>query len=367
MRLIGVSGLAGSGKDAVASILVSERQFCRVALADPLKRACADWFGWSHEQLWGPSHLRNTPDTSYPRPLRFQYPEKPLDAVWFPIGGGGRTLIDECDLALVSSKSWCLKRRTDTHRTEYVRETTSSLKLHQLILRNEDPSLVIDHVNCDGLDNRRSNLRICSQSQNHANEQKRRRGSSLFKGVSYDSSRKKWSAKIAINYKTINLGRFDDEAAAALAYDRAALEYYGEFARKNSDIYLTPRHALQTLGTEWARSLHADIWVRQALKARDWLQGRGHNYTPQDGCCYSDSPTSFAGVVIPDTRYPNELAAIRAAGGVVWRVVRPGAGLSGEAGAHASETSVRDEDCDLVIVNDGSLDDLKRKVLEVCR
>lgn len=66
--LVGISGLAGSGKDQTATYLIEDHGFCRVSLADPLKRICRDVFAFTDEQLWGPSQFRNAPDTRYPRP-----------------------------------------------------------------------------------------------------------------------------------------------------------------------------------------------------------------------------------------------------------------------------------------------------------
>lgn len=63
--LIGMCGLAGSGKDTCADHLVSRHRFTKIALADPLKRAAAMWFGWSQHTLWGPSSARNQPDERY--------------------------------------------------------------------------------------------------------------------------------------------------------------------------------------------------------------------------------------------------------------------------------------------------------------
>lgn len=65
MRLIGVSGPAGSGKDTFADFLAGDHRWVKIALADPIKRAAADWFDWDHERLWGPSTKRNEPDPRY--------------------------------------------------------------------------------------------------------------------------------------------------------------------------------------------------------------------------------------------------------------------------------------------------------------
>lgn len=68
--LLGVSGFAGSGKDAAANFLVEDFSFCRVALADPLKRIARDVYDFTDDQLWGPSQSRNAPDRRYPRPCK---------------------------------------------------------------------------------------------------------------------------------------------------------------------------------------------------------------------------------------------------------------------------------------------------------
>jgi hypothetical protein len=67
MLIIGISGLAGSGKDTCADILVEDHGFVKVSFADPLKRICRDVFDFSDEQLWGSSELRNAPDERFPR------------------------------------------------------------------------------------------------------------------------------------------------------------------------------------------------------------------------------------------------------------------------------------------------------------
>src|SRR6266404_2066963 len=65
--LVGLSGLAGSGKDTAADHLVAKHNFVKVSLADPLKRMCRDAFDFTDDQLWGPSEKRNAPDERYRR------------------------------------------------------------------------------------------------------------------------------------------------------------------------------------------------------------------------------------------------------------------------------------------------------------
>jgi hypothetical protein len=92
----------------------------------------------------------------------------------------------------------------------------------------------VDHVNGDGLDNRRSNLRVCTHAENARNQSSRTRMStSRFRGVVWAKDRRKWRAMIGDNGRTVHLGNFTDEIEAAQAYDRAAREMYGAFARLN--------------------------------------------------------------------------------------------------------------------------------------
>lgn len=164
MRLIGLTGAAGSGKSTAAAVLTARCGYASIPLADPMKQALMLWFGWSEDRVNGPSYMRNEPDV-----------------VW------------------------------------------------------------------DGL---------------------------------------------------------------------------------------TARRALQALGTEFGRAMHPDVWVRLALRTAAY--------------CAAD-------VVIPDVRFDNEALAIRAAGGKIVRITRPGVGLTGAAGAHASEAGIADALVDLELPNAGAL------------
>jgi hypothetical protein len=105
-------------------------------------------------------------------------------------------------------------------------------KMHRLILGIADPKLDVDHRDGDGLNNCRSNLRVATRQQNGSNQRKRA-NSNTYKGVCFDKSRNRWLAGIKVNYKRINLGRFESEIEAAQMYDVAAKELHGEFARLN--------------------------------------------------------------------------------------------------------------------------------------
>lgn len=218
--IISISGPAGSGKDTCADALVKSGDWVKVALADPLKRICYDVFGFTPEQLWGPSEMRNAPDTRYPR---------------------------------------------------YTPEA--------------------------------------------------------------------WEA-----------AREQDELP-------------------HGPQFLSARYALQQLGTEFGRNCYPDIWIEYALRVANSLAVKGgYNYTQRRGLSHDWYPGDdnwHSSVVIPDARFRNELEAIRAAGGKLIRIKRPGAGLEGSAGQHVSETEqqgIPDAFFDHVLQNDSDVPTLQSRM-----
>ena len=102
--------------------------------------------------------------------------------------------------------------------------------MHRVILSLEQGDSAVDHKNGDGLDNRKTNLRLATPSQNNMNKLGRRGSTSKYKGVSLcGGGSKKWRARI----KHDSLGRFENEVEAALAYDEKAQQIFGEFAKLN--------------------------------------------------------------------------------------------------------------------------------------
>jgi hypothetical protein len=95
--------------------------------------------------------------------------------------------------------------------------------------------MLVDHRNCNRADNRKRNLRLCKDAQNVRNRRKSRNKTSQYKGVSRKALRanKPWEATITVDGTAIHLGRFVHEHEAAVAYNAAATQYFGEFARLN--------------------------------------------------------------------------------------------------------------------------------------
>lgn len=108
--------------------------------------------------------------------------------------------------------------------------------LHRIIT-NAKKGETVDHKNGNSLDNTRSNLRICTQAENCRNQKRKITNTSGYKGVSifkaYAKYNKQFVAEITVNYKRISLGYFGTPEEAALAYNKAALEHHGEFAKLN--------------------------------------------------------------------------------------------------------------------------------------
>lgn len=144
-------------------------------------------------------------------------------------------LVDKNDYELVKEYSWQAHKRNNTWYA-VSGSPYSLVYMHRLILGlKTGDEREADHKNSNGLDNRRSNIRIATRSQNSANKPKRDGDySSTHKGVYFAKDRNKWRASITVDYKTIRLGSFDTEIEAAQAYDTAAKEHFGEFAQSNT-------------------------------------------------------------------------------------------------------------------------------------
>ncbi len=134
---------------------------------------------------------------------------------------------------IAKSKNTCYATRNITLIDQKNLGLPMSIRMHRDImgvaLQNEK---IIDHINHNGLDNQRSNLRICSLAENQANRQKIKQGHSIYKGVTKNRN-SGWMVKIQANGIPKYVGVFTDEEEAALAYNEAAIKLFGEFANLN--------------------------------------------------------------------------------------------------------------------------------------
>ena len=142
-------------------------------------------------------------------------------------------IVDAEDYEWLNQYKWYASRNEngDYYAKRMERGTRRQIIMHRVITE-APPGLLVDHRNHNGLDNRRSNLRICTKAENVRN-QLPRGGTSRYKGVSWSKSNKKYAATIRCNKQRFHLGWFDDEIAAAKAYDEKARELFGEFAYLN--------------------------------------------------------------------------------------------------------------------------------------
>lgn len=146
-----------------------------------------------------------------------------------PLTRGLVATIDDEDFPLVSQHNWYAHRAKNGR--WYARSNKKPMIfMHRLIL-NASSSVQVDHVDNDGLNNRRSNLRTATQSQNNANIGPKRLRKT--KGTYLDKRCGSWRAEITVNSCHYYLGSYKTESEAAIAYDRAARKYFGEYARLN--------------------------------------------------------------------------------------------------------------------------------------
>lgn len=150
-------------------------------------------------------------------------------------------LVDEKDFDKLNKFKWYAAKMGDlyyAYRTKRVGKRSEnkkfSIAMHREVL-NVKKGLYVDHINGNTLDNRRSNLRHCSNQQNSFNHkgQKRQRKYSKYKGVKKNTKCNTWSARITVSGKAIYLGSFKTENEAAIAYNNAALEHFGNFCYLN--------------------------------------------------------------------------------------------------------------------------------------
>lgn len=148
-------------------------------------------------------------------------------------------LIDQGDHDRVSRHKWCAAVHSAHYWYAWTKIDGKMVSMHRFVLKLGRKRSWVDHVNGNGLDNRRANLRLCTPSQNQHNKSARRvKKSCRYKGVSrYAQARgKMWRASLMCKGHAFHLGSFGTPKEAALAYDSAARRLFGSFARTNFPV-----------------------------------------------------------------------------------------------------------------------------------
>ncbi|WP_346866645.1 MULTISPECIES: HNH endonuclease [unclassified Clostridium] len=148
---------------------------------------------------------------------------------------GKTVLVSDEDFQNISQFKWAYSASTGyaVRKGRKILQEPRTVHMHRFIM-GASSKVQIDHINGNKLDNRRLNLRIASIQKNAFNRKKPKViCTSKYKGVLKRKNSNRWEARIKFNNKSIHLGRFINEVDAAKAYNRAALYYFGEFARCN--------------------------------------------------------------------------------------------------------------------------------------
>lgn len=140
-------------------------------------------------------------------------------------------LVDDEDYEWLSKYRWHVYKHCHTYYARRIKDGKPFF-MHREILGLTDPKIMTDHEDHNGLNNQRGNLRIADSSQNNSNRRSLT-GTSKYKGVCWNEKRKKWRSYICVNKVRSDLGCYETEEEAAMAYDRKALELHGEFACLN--------------------------------------------------------------------------------------------------------------------------------------
>ncbi len=156
------------------------------------------------------------------------------DVAYVPLTKGYEAIIDAADVYLVGKQNWhaAVNART-VYALTNIRKPNgkwTTMKMHRLIAATPE-NLDTDHIDGNGLNNRRSNLRHATTAENMRNTGAQRSNTSGFKGVYWNKSCGKWQSSIAVNGKRHHLGLHDTAEMAFFVYGKAATDLHGEFSR----------------------------------------------------------------------------------------------------------------------------------------
>lgn len=152
---------------------------------------------------------------------------------------GKWAIVDDEDFDRLSEFRWQATRGLTTwyaKRSYYIKGSSPAkwgIELMHRVVIDAKPGMLVDHINHNGLDNRKENLRACSTSQNQGNRRKSKSNKSGYKGVAWHPLVNKWEVRIRKDRRQVTIGYFTNKKAAARAYDEAATRLFGEYALLN--------------------------------------------------------------------------------------------------------------------------------------
>jgi hypothetical protein len=154
-----------------------------------------------------------------------------------PLTHGYIALVDDEDYERLNAHKWWASARAGdvvyAQRWGRINGESTTIKMHRDIM-GFPAGLDVDHIDHDGLNNQRNNLRCATRTENLANKRcTRTTGSSAFKGVYWEKYKQRWRVEITKDGVRHRVGRFKDEIGAAIAYNTAAIHLYGNFAHLN--------------------------------------------------------------------------------------------------------------------------------------
>lgn len=147
---------------------------------------------------------------------------------------GKYTIVDKNDFNFLNQWKWRLHSANYAYRNDKRKsgKPRIGILMHRLILK-APKNKQVDHINGNGLDNRRKNIRLCTSTENHINSRKSSNNTSGYKGVTYDKRKKKWAAYTSRDRKYLFLGYFKNKKDAAKAYNKKVKELFNNFANLN--------------------------------------------------------------------------------------------------------------------------------------
>lgn len=161
-----------------------------------------------------------------------------FEPIEIPLTRGYAALVDLCDADLLDHRWYALPKLTNVYARRKIAndQGRSDVSMHRVIMsrildRPLRPNEQVDHINGNGLDNQRGNLRLASNTQNQWNARRRKDNSSGVKGVWWRKASQKWVASINVNGIKIHLGSFSTLEDARWAYRIAANQMHGEYAK----------------------------------------------------------------------------------------------------------------------------------------